>query len=302
MDERKRVLHIYLHSPWRQAAEAGEVNLFRRMQAALPDWRLKFHPDTPAERLKAPGRGGYGLFHMQAPNGPRILCLRRAYILPFWRIEAVSERWLFDVAQERFDADTIPKDEADGFVRRWRPKLLGDGASRQDGYVLVPLQGRISEHRSFQEASPLAMLETVLERIATRRVVATLHPKEVYTPAELAALEDLERRFPRFTLVGAQTPALLLGCDAVVTQNSSVALHGFFADKPAVLFAQSDFHHIAGSVPKGGLDAAFAALDAPPPDFARYLCWFFRRQAINGGAPDCEAQIVARFRRHGWQV
>jgi len=301
MHARKPVLHIYLHSPWREAAEAGEVNLFRRMQVALPDWQFRFHPDTPAERLKAPDRG-YGLFHMQPPNGQRILCLRRAYILPFWRIEAVPERWLFDVAQTPFDAAAIPLDEAEGFVRRWRPKLLGDGASRRDGYVLVPLQGRISEHRSFQQSSSLAMLETVLERITSKPVVATLHPNEIYTPDELAALQGLERRFPRFRLVDNQTQALLLGCDAVVTQNSSLALHGFFADKPAVLFAGSDFHHIAGSVPRDGLDAAFASLDAPPPDFARYLCWFFRRQAINGGAPECEAQIVARFRRHGWPL
>lgn len=302
MDARKTVLHIYLHSPWREAAEAGEVNLFNRMQAALPDWRLKFHPDTPAELLKAQRRGGYGLFHMQPPTAPQILCLRRADILPFWRIEATAERWRFDVATAAFEADSIPADEAEGFVRRWRPKLMGNGPSRREGYVLVPLQGRLSEQRGFQAASPLAMLETVLQRFPEKPVVATLHPREVYTPGELAALGDLERRFPRLKLLGAQTAELLLGCDAIITQNSSVALHGYFAGKPAVLFAESDFHHIAGSVPRDGLDAAFAALDAPPPDFARYLCWFFRRQAINGGAPDCEDQILARLRRHGWPV
>lgn len=295
----ERVLHIYLHSPFKEAAEAGNVNIFRRLQAALPDWTLKFHPDTPAERSAAPDRG-HGLFHMQPPNGPQILNLRRAYILPFWRIEAVAERWLFDVAQAAFDPALIPLDEAKAFQRRWRAKLLGKGASRQQGYILIPLQGRISEHRSFQQSSPLAMLETVLDRIPHKPVLATLHPKEDYFPDEIQALERMERRFPRFRLVRDQTPGLLLGCDAVVTQNSSVALHGFFADKPAVLFAGSDFHHVAGSVPRDGLEAAFASLGAPPPDFPRYLCWFFRHQAINGGSPECEVQIASRLRRHGW--
>jgi hypothetical protein len=242
------------------------------------------------------------MFHMQPPNGPQILCLRKAYILPFWRIEAVAERWLFDVAQTPFDPGLVPEDEASSFLRRWRPKLLGPGASRRDGYVLVPLQGRISEHRSFQSLSPLDMIETVLDRIPHKPVLATLHPKELYSAADHKALKRLERRYPRFRLVREPDPGLVLGCDAVVTQNSSVALHGYFAEKPAILFAGSDFHHIAGSVPRDGVEAAFATLEAPAPDFARYLCWFFRRHAINGGAPDCEAQIVARLRRHGWAV
>ena len=295
-----RVLHIYLHSPLREAAEAGSVNLFRRMAGALPGWQLRFHSDTEAERFKAPDRG-YGLFHMQPPNGPRILCLRKTYIAPFWRIEAMTERWLFDVARARFAPEEIPEPEAQDFARRWQAKILGPGTPTRGGYLLVPLQGRIGEHRSFQAQSPLDMLETVLDRTA-QPVVATLHPKEDYSPRELAALDRLAQRFPRFRLVSTPTPGLLLGCDAVITQNSSVALHGYFADKPAVLFAGSDFHHIAGSVPRDGLDAAFAALTAPPPDFARYLCWFFRRHAINGGAPECEQQIAARFLRHGWAL
>lgn len=145
------------------------------------------------------------------------------------------------------------------------------------------------------------MLKVVLDRIPKKPILVTLHPKEVYTQADLAALDQLAARFPRLRLTAAG-PEVLAGCDMVVTQNSSVALHGFFAGKLAVLFAGSDFHHIAGSVWRDGVDKAFAALDGPTPDFATYLCWFFRRQAINGGAPDCEAQIQARFRRHGWPV
>lgn len=297
----ERALHLYLHSPWRDAAASGKVNIFNRMRAALPDWSFHFHPDTEAERAKAAGRG-YGLFHMHPPTAPHILNLRRAYILPFWRIEAVAERWRFDVAAADFQPDEIPLEEAASFQRRWRSRILGDGLPRRDGSILVPLQGRIADHRSFQSMSPLQMVETTLDRFRDRTVLATLHPREIYTPSELESLAGLERRFPRFRLVQTPEPDLVLTCDAIVTQNSSVALNGFFANKPAVLFAESDFHHIAGSVVRDGVDAAFDTLAAPMPPFARYVTWFLRRHAINGGAPDCEAQILARLRRHGWEV
>ncbi len=293
-----RTLHIYLHSPWREQAEAGSVNFFERLRAALPDWRLAFHPDTEAERLLAIGRG-YGLFHMQEPVGDRILCLRRAYHFPFWRIEATNERWHFDVAKTAFDAAEVPADQAAAFHARWQPRIFRDGPVARDGFVFIPLQGRISDHRSFQSSSPLAMIETVLAQDA-RPIRATLHPKESYSPADLAALDDLARRFPRFAVVQADAKDLLAGCDYVVTQNSGVALTGYFAGKQAVLFAGSDFHHIAGSVPRDGVDAAFAQATGPAPDFAAYLWWFFKRHAINGGAPECEAQIRARLSRHGW--
>jgi hypothetical protein len=239
---------------------------------------------------------------MKEPTAKHILNLRRAYILPFWRIEAVAERWYFDVAQASFDAGEIPMEEAANFQQRWRGKVIGEGLPRRDGTIFIPLQGRLTDHRSFQSMSPVAMIETTLDQIRDKTVVATLHPKESYSAKELDALDALERRFPRFRVMRKPMPGLLLRCDAVVTQNSSVALHGFLANKPAVLFAQSDFHHIAGSVPRDGVAAAFESLNGPRPSFARYVTWFLRRQAINGGAPECEEQIVARFRRHGWDL
>lgn len=239
---------------------------------------------------------------MQEPTGPQILNLRRAYILPFWRIEAVAERWRFDVAQAAFNPDEIPMPEASNFQARWRTKLLGDAVPRRTGFILVPLQGRLTEHRSFQAMSPVDMIEATLDRCPDRPIIVTLHPKEIYMPSELAALDRLVARFPRLSVRDTSEPELVLQCDAVVTQNSSVALHGYLADKPVVLFAESDLHHIAGSVRRDGIDAAFASLAGPRPAFARYVTWFLRRQAINGGAPECEEQILARFRRHGWEV
>lgn len=299
-----RVLHLYLAPAMRADAEAGQVNIVNRIAAAVAPagLRLAFHDDTEAERQKAARRAGWSLFHMQSPIGPRTLCLRRAYHYPFWQIEAVAERWQFDVALARFDGALVDAAQARGFARRWREKLLGDPAVTREGFIFVPLQGRLTEHRSFQAMSPLGMIRATLAADPARPVVARLHPKEVYTAADHRALAALAEANPRFQMSDAPGPGLLAACDYVVTQNSAMALSGFFLRKPAVLFAGIDFHHIAGSVPRDGLAAAFASVAGEPPDFDAYLWWFFKRHTINGGAPEAEDQIRARFARHGWQI
>jgi hypothetical protein len=149
--------------------------------------------------------------------------------------------------------------------------------------------------------SPLAMVETVLAR-DTRPVVAALHPKEHYAPAELRALERLAEHHPRLTVEKGQMERFLPACAYVATQNSSAAFNGYFFEKPAVLFAQVDFHHIAANVPVLGVDGAFAALADNHPDYTAYLWWFWQEMSINAGRPQAEAQIAAAMRRAGWPI
>ncbi len=279
------------------------MNIVNRIAAAVGGrgWRLAFHPDTETERLKAAHRRGYALFHMHEPLDPNTLCLRRAYIYPFWQIEATNERWNFDVARAAFDPASVNPAQAAEFYGRWRGKVHGQADLGGLGYVLIPLQGRLTAHRSFQAASPIDMIRATLRADPARPVRATLHPKEVYSIDDHAALTQLAASHPRFSVMAASDD-LVRGCDYIVTQNSSVVLDGFFAGKPAVQFARTDLHHIAGSVHRLGVDAAFASVRGPVPDFAAYLSWFLRRHCINGGAPQAEDQILARFARHGWQI
>jgi hypothetical protein len=150
--------------------------------------------------------------------------------------------------------------------------------------------------------SPVEMIEATLQARPGQRIKATLHPREVYEDADLVALDRISRDHPRFSLVQGAAEDLLATCDHVVTQNSSVAMLGYFVRKPAVLFAGIDFHHIAGSVPRDGLEAAFAQVQGEAPEYDAYLTWFLRRNCVNGGAPEAEAQILARFARFGWPV
>ncbi len=296
------VLHVYLPEAMARDAVAGQVNIINRIAVAVEPfgWRLEFHDESPAERAMALGRGGRALFHMAEPAVTGGLTLRRAYHYPFWQIEATAARWEFDVAKAVFEPLEIDPNQVKSFADRLRQRVLGDGPVTRNGYVFMPLQGRISHHRSFQSMSPLAMIEATLVAEPQRKIWATLHPKESYDADEMAALDALQSRFPRFRLVQGDAVALLRGCDYVVTQNSGLALNGYLLGKPAVLFARIDFHHIAGSVPQMGVAAAFAWAKAGPPDFAAYLYWFFKQHTINAGAREAEDQIRARFARHGW--
>ena len=168
--------------------------------------------------------------------------------------------------------------------------------------VYVPLQGRLLERRSFQHASPVEMIETVLAQDKHRKVVLGLHPKEAYSETELAALETLSEKNARLSIARGGMEEALRTCDYVVTENSSVALSGMFFHKPAILFAKVDFHHIALNVAQIGAEEAFARVAAWQPDFDTYLHWFIALNSIKADAEDAEAQILAAVRRHGWQV
>ena len=293
--EPDRVLHFYLDDGKRAQIAAGAGGIHRRIINAVTvaGWRVELHPpDTP------PPSDGYHLVYNRAVERPFCLALRRCHIDPFFRIETTNDRWDWQIASLKFDAKPAP-DRAAGFQQRHRQRLFRGLDITREGFIFMPLQGKLDTRRHFQSMSPFEMIDATLLAQPGRKIRATLHPRESYSDSEIAKL----RRFgPGFELWPGPSLALLAGCDLVVTQNSGMALTGFFADKPAVLFARIDFHHIAASVPDLGAEAAFSAVNAVSPPFAGYLEWFFRRHAINATAAEAEDQIRARFQQHGWPM
>ena len=286
---------LYLPAHLRAGHLAGQVNILTRILAALPDWQVVHAPEAEGETQP---HQGFALTHMQEPRRPGpTLCLRRTYWYPFWRIEPTNERWNFAVARQSPDIKAAPP-RAAAFHARLRDRVLQGRRVTREGFVFAPLQGRLTQHRSFQSQSPVAMLHETLAR-QPLPVVATLHPGETYGPADHAALAALSQH-PRFTLVQRPAADLVAACDFVVTQNSSVALQAMIAGKGAVLFAGIDFHHPAGSVPRDGLDRAFQIGQQPPADMTAYLWWFFKQNAIDAQAEDAPARIRALLTAQGW--
>lgn len=300
-----RILRIYLDDKNLVRAEAGEFNIMNKIREAFEaqEYRVEYLRNSAGQRAKAAGRRGYGLFYMDDPAVARGLTLRKAYFYPFWRIERSAQRWDWDIASAPFHPEAVDPEAAAQFFgslrKRFFPKIE---AVTREGFVLLPLQGRLLTQRRFQTQSPMDMIQTLLAYETRRDIILTLHPGQSYPQRELDALKALVDREHRLQLSSEPTDKLLARCDYVVTQNSSVALRGYVLEKPAVLFARIDFHHIAAKV--ADLGAAQAISDAPAlaPDYAAYLHWFLKETAINGGSGEVGAQILAAVRHHGWSV
>jgi len=166
----------------------------------------------------------------------------------------------------------------------------------------VPLQGRLLERRSFQSASPIEMVETTLKQNPGRTVHATLHPKETYPEEKIEAVEVLVEEHPQLIISTTAARHLIGKCKYLVTQNSAVALDGFFHEKAAILFAKIDFHHISANVHDLGVDGAFSRVNIMKPQYSKYLFWFPQKMSINAGRKDAEDQILTLVRKRGWDV
>ena len=297
----KRLMHFHLEDPLRQSAMAGRHNFINLISNVLrrAGYEIDFRDLSEAD----PAFEGHSLTHMAQPPNARGLTFRRVYHYPFWQIETVAQRWHWDVARARFDPDAVPADAA-RFYGFWQKRLFGSAAAeaRRDGFVYVPLQGHLRRQRVFQSCTPIEMLQHCLARVPDRRIVAGLHPKETYAPGDLAALEDLCRHHERLSVRTGGMEELLSGCDYVVTQNSGVAFSGFFFGKPALLFGQIDFHHIAIKADHAALDDSFAAVARHRPAFDKYIWWFWQEQSINAGRAEAEDRIRARLVRFGWPM
>lgn len=302
-----KTLTFYLQPSFRESAETGQVNFINRVVSAFANcgYKSAFRNNSDLELAQSAARPGYSMFHMEDPFHDRALTMRLAYFYPFWRIENASERWKWKVATTAFEPDAVDPFLAEKFVTQWKRRLYRDDATTSNlgsGYVYIPLQGCLLEHRSFQSMSPIEMIRATLEGEKSRRICATLHPKEKYDDAELSAIRAMEKQYPRFSVVAQETDSLVQGCDYIVTQNSGIALQGFFHNKPAILFAKIDFHHIALNVHDFGAESAFARIDDHRPDYERYLFWFLQKMSINAGRDNAEQKILRTVRSRGWGV
>ena len=287
---RDAILTFHMTAARRAKIAAGEgIHALIVQAVQKAGWRVNLRDtDDPA------GGDGYHLIYNRAVLEPHCLCLRRCYMNPFWRIETSNYRWDWQVASTDFPGGAT----AEWFLKHWRLRLFGKIPITSSGHIFMPLQGKLTEQCYFQSQSPMEMIATTLAADPSRKIIATLHPRETYSADDLRRLSAFGSQFELTTRPSME---VLASCDYVVTENSAMALTGFFAKKPAVLFAEIDFHHIAGSVPHIGVEAAFGTVHRAHP-FASYLHWFFKENAISVMADDAIAQIQARFRDHGWPM
>ena len=294
--------NFYLPGDLRQSAKAGNHNFIGKIESVLREsgMHVRFCDPLDARRMDT----GYSLFHMQDPLNAKGVTIRRTYFYPFWQIERSNQRWDWDIAKAQFELPGGKRGEAEQFFSFWQSRLYKDALKdvSNDGFVYVPLQGRLLERRSFQECSPIRMLKHVIAAESKKRVIATLHPKEHYEADEIQVLEKLENEVPHLEIRVGDMETLLARCAYIVTQNSSAAFSGLFFRKPSVLFAKVDFHHISANVSQLGVKEAFDQVQHLKPDYAGYVWWFLQRMSINAGRPEAKEKIRTRLLEMGWPV
>lgn len=299
----KTLLTIYVGPGILQQIKAGKQNFFCRVIGAVEarGWRVELREDNIVEFALAPERPGYALYLRNPASHEAALVCRRSYVGAFWQVEKTSRRWEWPITHKAFDPETVDPEAAQKFFDAWKKRVFPDAPAISDErFVLVPLQGTVFDQRDFQAMSPLEMIEATLVQTDLPLIV-TMHPKAPLSERGDAALRAFAASEPRVTLREGGSMDLLPRCSFVVAQYSSVALLGYFFEKPAVLFATIDFQHIAGSVPRDGIEAAFAHV-TERPDFARYLYWYLKLNSLNAGAPEFEDEVLATFRAHGWPI
>jgi hypothetical protein len=295
-----KTIRFYMEEPLRVSAAKGEHNFIRLIENVLTKAQLRAEfCDFP---IKEDAFEGRSLSQMVNPPNDKGLVFRRVYHYPFWQIDAVAQRWHWDVARATFDPEVASGDAA-RFYKFWQKRLFGNAPqeTRCDGFVYIPLQGHLQRQRLFQNCTPLEMIEHALAH-SGRKVVATLHPKESYSSSDLSALKALAKKHPHLTIATGDMERYLQTCDYVVTQNSGVAFSGFFFGKPALIFGKIDFHHITVIADMDALGDSFAYVATHAPVYEKYVWWFWQDQSINAGRDDAEAKIAARLRRFGWPI
>ena len=201
-----KTLQIHLDDAMRIRAESSHFNFIGRIRAAVEGkgWQVQILPET----TEAPAPGHFALHHMTGPLHRRSKIFRRCYYYPYWNIESVPQRWRWPVAQAKFRPDQIDGPEARRFIHQLRQRIMPGLTPTAPQHVLIPLQGQLTEARSFQTMSPVEMVEAVAH--TGKRCIATLHPNETYSPDERAALNTLALHFPNLT-IGGNSRELLAG-------------------------------------------------------------------------------------------
>ncbi len=287
---------MYLDGHLRRRVAAGSHNFLGHVIGAFQNvgWEVEICADTDTDILLSRTQPGYSLFNMMHPISENGLTFRQAYVFPFWKIESTGTRWDFECSKSKFNPIEIDPDTAKTFVSSAVKRLFG-GWKRQrsnENYIYVPLQGQLLQKRGHQAMSPIDMVHQTINYHPDERVLITLHPKEKYSPDELSALDGLLGQYPNAMRSTDNPETLIPGASKIVTQNSSTAFTGLFFKKPIVLFAKSDFHHIAANVASIGAERAFNKPSPSPEQFEKYLFWFLQLNSINAGRQDVSARIL----------
>lgn len=301
-----RKLIIHAHPELRASIDAGEHNFFSIFRKAFEDAGVDVSTG-PQSRLTGHATRfsrDYHLFQINGAVSKHALNVRQAHFYPYWSIEYANSRYKPRIAAKRFEPEMIGGVLAQVFFSQMKTRHIPERPAETGlrDFALVALQGRLTAHRSWQFADLRGMVRTIQEQDPERLIVLKPHPKEVYSDEDSALIAELAEQ-QNVTVANEDADALLAACAYVVTHNSALAFRGFLHRKQAILFAQTDFHHICQTVRQPDDAAkAFAKLRGEPPLFDKYLFWYLQMNCINAGRENAGEKILEMVNECGWPI
>lgn len=268
---------------------------------------------TPATRDVTDGRFADGNLHIvddRSVRAPGVLNCAVAYFWEFWHLDPLGTKACSSIGQLAYDPASVPYGRAKSFFEAQQAKLIGPRVSKYGqkaertvvpaGALAVFLQGEYPMKQQVTTFDDLAMVAAVRACDIDRPIVIKPHPL-VKNPFSLAELRVALHGDDRMILTDANVHDILDACAATVSINSTVALEGFLHRKPAVLFGQADFHHIAGRVNAvEDFSAVLAAQMQRKRGYAQYMAWYFLRHCLRLGSPGLQAALWLRFAAAGF--
>ena len=297
---------LHLPAPVKKSVDAGKHNFFKILRQTLESagYKTETRVQKKHSGIIAKFSRSLHIHHIDGAVGPRSVNVRRAHFYPFWSLENAGTRHEPRIASKIFDPASINALDAQAFFNKICVRNIPDTPPpmAKDGFVLVALQGRLLTQRKWQYADCKQMIDTILAQDPSRQILIKPHPRESYCADEQAFIRELSAH-SRIEITHADTHSLLNHCAYVVTQNSGLAFQGFLFQKPAILFAKSDFHHICQTVktPDQAADAFAKTLDERPA-FEKYIYWYLQLNCINAGRDDAPEAILDMLRQCGWEL
>ncbi|MFM2390208.1 MAG: hypothetical protein RLZZ437_1763 [Pseudomonadota bacterium] len=309
---------LIFHVPGQYLDTHHYLALFRRLDEVFRPRGavIEVRDRRSGPRDSAPGAaahyddGDLHIVDMGRIRGPGILNAAISYIPPYWHLDPLGVQAESSIGAKTYDARKVDYGVAGPFYEAMRADLAAARKSRRDqmdrvtefapGAIAVFLQGLRPLQQGLAYCTPLELLRAVCKGAGGRQVIVKPHPLAAEEDAEVID-EALAEGLP-MTVTMANVHDIIAGSVCTVSFNSAVALEGFLHRKPAILFGQSDFHHICETVREpGAFSGALArVLAREPGGYAQFMFWYLGMNCLHLYGPAFEARVMAIFEAAGF--
>ena len=250
--------------------------------------------------------------HPQIAYGPRnfehssLLYAEPSYVVGFWYLDAKGYYWRSSLAELQFDPSKIDAEAAtyffngvSGFMKKMNYSKRHQALRTDDPLPKVPATIFVQRIENYRTKIHYLTMKEILETTSASidgTIYVKLHPLQ--TEEERREIIDFCAKFENLQIQEASIHDLIAASEIVISQNSAVGFEAMMHQTPAILCAQSDYHHAALSAksPTALVDALQNAheFDNSFP-YKKYFYWFLHNHMLEVQKPDFEDRAWSRL-------